>query len=349
MGNAGGNRMEPIAFLFFLVHIVLIKCLVFPLMSRPEKESAMCASLNPQGEISDSQAGRWNGGQGLSENAAFMYAVEGTDGASERHDDGASEEDYGDFLGAGADVNDMRSLKDIPQYAEGDFRNRKKEVSAPRTGLSDDEPSEERFQSSGNVSAVLSPFDPNRADSMTFVRLGIPTRVVRNILNYRRKGGVFRQADDLAKIYGMETEVFERLRPYVRMVKPEIDLNRADSTQLTALRGIGAYTAHKILVYRRQLGGFYSLEQLGEIPDVRPDNLKELRQVARLDTSVLRKLNLASAGVGELRQHPYLDFYQAKAIVDFRSRQHRAPTLADLEMLEEFSEDDLKRLRPYLP
>lgn len=277
--------MEPVAFMFFLVHIVLVKWLAFAMVSRQDKvEELPVASALTREE----------------DTLAFTDTV------------------------------DMAGLVEEDP------------VVSPSVGEGVRKPDSE------GVASLFS-FDPNKADSSSLVRLGIPQRVVRNILNYRKKGGVFRQSDDLAEIYGMEPELFERLKPYVRMAKVEVELNSADSLQLTALRGIGAYTAHKILAYRHLLGGFYSLHQLDEVPDVRPDNLKELREVARLDTSCLRKLQLATADVGELRRHPYLDFYQAKAIVDFRSKNHRGPLLTDLEMLEEFSEDDLRRLRPYLP
>lgn len=36
---------------------------------------------------------------------------------------------------------------------------------------------------------VLAPFDPNRTDSVTFCRLGLPAWMAKNILRYRSKGG----------------------------------------------------------------------------------------------------------------------------------------------------------------
>ena len=61
------------------------------------------------------------------------------------------------------------------------------------------------------------PFDPNTADSVTFVRLGLTSWQARNALKYRRKGGRWKSADDFARLYGLSEEDFLRLRPYIRI------------------------------------------------------------------------------------------------------------------------------------
>ncbi|MCS6930451.1 MAG: helix-hairpin-helix domain-containing protein [Saprospiraceae bacterium] len=71
--------------------------------------------------------------------------------------------------------------------------------------------------SESHSSSELFFFDPNTASVETLVRLGVPTRVAKTIQRYRERGGRFRHADDLGKIYTLPPEVFERLRPYVRI------------------------------------------------------------------------------------------------------------------------------------
>src|SRR6187402_3607432 len=46
-------------------------------------------------------------------------------------------------------------------------------------------------------------FDPNSATENDWMRLGISDRTTRIILNYRNKGGKFRTAEDLRKIWGI--------------------------------------------------------------------------------------------------------------------------------------------------
>lgn len=58
---------------------------------------------------------------------------------------------------------------------------------------------------------VLAPFDPNRTDSVTFCRLGLPAWMAKNILRYRSKGGKFRKAEDFKKVYGLTEEQYQTI------------------------------------------------------------------------------------------------------------------------------------------
>ena len=124
-----------------------------------------------------------------------------------------------------------------------------------------------------------------------------------------------------------------------------LDINGADSLQLVSLPGIGPYYASRIMRYREQLGGYVSVSQLSEI-DGLPDSLMEWFIIA--DTVPVRKVQVNSATLTELRKHPYIDFYQARAIVEFRRERGKIKGPDQLSFMEEFTEQDLKRLEPYL-
>ena len=62
-------------------------------------------------------------------------------------------------------------------------------------------------------------FDPNNIDSQSAILLGIPERQVRSLLHYREKGGRFKNKDDFARLYGLTTEKYQRLRPYIIMAE----------------------------------------------------------------------------------------------------------------------------------
>lgn len=220
------------------------------------------------------------------------------------------------------------------------------------------------------------PFDPNLADSATFRRMGLPAWMARNILRYRDKGGRFRQAADFQKIYGLTEETYRQLAPYIRITPEEskpvsrlyqpptatdsletprrtdykypegtvVELNEADTTELQKIPGIGSMIARMIVTYRQRLGGFHRLEQLGEIHL----DYHALAPWLRIDTTSLRRLNLNKASLRQMRNHPYLNFYQAKVIVEYRKRQGRLPNLKLLRLYEEFTEKDLERIAPYV-
>lgn len=60
-----------------------------------------------------------------------------------------------------------------------------------------------------------------------------------------------------------------------------VSLNAATAEQLDGLDGVGPATAEKILAWRREHGGFASVDDLGQIPGIGPKKLETLRgQVA---------------------------------------------------------------------
>ena len=221
------------------------------------------------------------------------------------------------------------------------------------------------------IPVSLTTFDPNKADSIELSSLGLSAYVVRNILKYRQKGGRFKTAESLSRIYGLEPEQFERLKPYIRIAEPMIsetkevdtvavlkdkekkpfkysegmlvDINLADTTELKKIPGIGSGIAKALVAYRTRLGGFYSLKQLLEIEYMTP----ALMRWFKLEDSEVRPLKVNEAGLETLRLHPYLNFYQAKVIVEHRRKKGKLKSLSQLSLYEEFTEKDLERLSAY--
>ena len=124
-----------------------------------------------------------------------------------------------------------------------------------------------------------------------------------------------------------------------------LDLNALDSAGLVSLPGIGPVYASRILRYREQLGGFASTKQLLEINGL-PDSLMEWFIIT--DTIQLKMIEVNKGTVNELRSHPYMNFYQARAIVELRRERGKIKGPEQLSLLEEFTAQDLERLKPYL-
>jgi competence ComEA-like helix-hairpin-helix protein len=57
----------------------------------------------------------------------------------------------------------------------------------------------------------------------------------------------------------------------------QCDLNLLSLEELQTLPGVGAETARRIVHYREQVGGFRSVEQLGEVSGIGPGRLSRLR------------------------------------------------------------------------
>lgn len=140
----------------------------------------------------------------------------------------------------------------------------------------------------------------------------------------------------------------EAIAPMEQAAAQSLNINTADSAALVAIDGIGAYSAQKILAYRQALGGFVSLKQLSEIKGLRAENLEELMQVALIDSTKVRKIDINRASIKTMVAHPYIVYSQAVAIDDWRRERGRIDSLANLSFLEEFTPSDIERLQPYL-
>lgn len=121
-------------------------------------------------------------------------------------------------------------------------------------------------------------------------------------------------------------------------------LNIADTTALRSVPGIGPYYARRIVNYGNRLGGYTHVSQLLEIEGFPEDALPYFQ----VDAGNVRKLNVNKLSLSKLRQHPYLNFYQARAICDYRRLKGPLHSLDDLKMLPEFPADVIARLRPYV-
>lgn len=224
--------------------------------------------------------------------------------------------------------------------------------------------------------AELFPFDPNTADSTELLRLGLRPWQVRNIYKYRSHGGIYRTSTDFARLYGLTQKQFHEMQPYIRIgsdykpasLLPEVaarqahhdsivakcsikikagehvQLNSADTAMLQRIPGIGSYYAHEIENYRRRLGGFSSVEQLKEI-DGFPESA--LKYFTASSTGVA-KLNVNKLSLNQLKRHPYISFYQARDIVDYRRLRGPLKSLDELRLLKDFPPEEIERLRPYV-
>jgi competence protein ComEA len=67
----------------------------------------------------------------------------------------------------------------------------------------------------GNEQYLHFAFDPNQASDSVLRALGFPARLSQTIRNYTSKGGRFKQAEDLLRIYGMDTALYQEIKEWV--------------------------------------------------------------------------------------------------------------------------------------
>ena len=183
-------------------------------------------------------------------------------------------------------------------------------------------------------------FNPNTVSVEDLQRLGFSLRQAESIDHYRQKGGRVRRKSDFARSYVVADSVYERLEPYIDI--PRLDINRADSAAFTTLPGIGKFFAGKMVSYRKELGGYSSVEQLLDIWHFDEEKLAGIRDL--ISCSQPEPWPLWTAGEAELRSHPYIRS-SAHGIVLYRQYQGKEKwTLEGLRDAGVLSDDQFARL-----
>lgn len=218
-------------------------------------------------------------------------------------------------------------------------------------------------------------FDPNTISAAAWKRLGLRDKTIHTIENYLSKGGHFYKPEDLQKIYGLHDNEYERLKPYIKIESGSsklnedlvsskskesqsaktyaarysiIDVNTADTTAFISLPGIAGKLALRIVTFREKLGGFYSVEQIGETYGLPDSTFQKIKQYLKLDNSLVKKININTATVDEMKAHPYIKYSIANPIVAYRNEHGSFSKLEDIKKVMAVTEEIYKKIVPYL-
>ncbi len=212
-------------------------------------------------------------------------------------------------------------------------------------------------------------FNPNVLDEQAFYKLGLSPKQVKQILNYRDKGGKFKIKTDLAKIYAIDNNTYQKLEPYIQLPEKikhqttkvknkvktfsknqkvvKVNICTADEKTLQTIKGIGAVFSKRIVAFRNKLGGFYSKNQLKEVYGISPEIFQKIEPQVFVEGKVT-KLNVNFSTAGELSKHPYISKKLGKQIAKERSINGAYKSLDDFIKRINIFSDELEKLKPYI-
>jgi len=204
-------------------------------------------------------------------------------------------------------------------------------------------------------------FDPNNADYNQLIEFGFNRFQANNLINFRKKAGIFKNKIDLLKIYGIDSTFYRTIEKYIKIEIAEesiivsskptelyIELNSADSTKLVQLNGIGSVYANRILKYRELLGGFYSTSQLLEVYNFPEETYRKIEDNISVDTVLIRKIRLNFAEYPDLLRHPYFNKKQVEAVLNFRNKNGSFQDIFQLKSTGIIDSETFSKVRPYL-
>ena len=210
-------------------------------------------------------------------------------------------------------------------------------------------------------------FDPNTVNPDELKMFGLPEWVICNFTKYRNSGAKFKNPNDFSKIYGLKPEIFKKIEPYIKIKtdsniskhsdyikkieiieKKLIEINSADSVELIKVKGIGPFLASKIIKYRNALGGFINTNQLYEIYNIKKEIIDAFILEIYCDASLIKKISINTAFEDELKNHPYLSWKEANAIVKFRKQNGMFKNIMDLKKIILLKPETIDKIEQYL-
>lgn len=223
------------------------------------------------------------------------------------------------------------------------------------------------------ATTILFYFDPNTLGEEGWLKLGVKEKTIGTIKKYLSKGGSFKSASDIHKIYGINKELASKLEPFIKInkdrstdnfAKPNypnkgysqnppktvssLDINRSDTTEWIALPGIGSTLARRIVLFREKLGGFHSVEQVRETYGLADSVFNMIKTKLELGDSTVKKININTADANRLKQHPYIGWKLANALIKYRDTHGLFEDPKQLSKIDLFTADLLLKLMPYL-
>jgi len=236
----------------------------------------------------------------------------------------------------------------------------------------DDKPSYKNYSKNNyrNQNYTLTPynFDPNTLSEEGWNKLGLPEKTIKTILNYLGKGGKFKSAEDIRKIWGLKKEDADVLIPYIAIdAKPTvtrfnnnyanknyakstpsiIDINTATVDDFKKLPAVGN-AAYKILKFREKLGGFISINQVEETYGLTDSVYQAMLPYLSLTSTNIQKMNINTASDFDLGKHPYISSDIAKAIAIYRKQHGNYSKIEDVRKIVFINQAMYQKIAPYI-
>ena len=207
-------------------------------------------------------------------------------------------------------------------------------------------------------------FNPNTYSLSDWKNLGLSEKQSLVVLKFTSRGIYSEQ--DLKRIFVIPDILFELIRDSV--IYPErfqnspnqeslkkqakqitlINLNTADTTEFMKIYGVGAFYAKQIIRFREKLGGFFKKEQLLEVWKMTPEAYEKIKDHVFISEKDVKRININSVTIEELKVHPYLKWNQANSIVKMRMQRNGFKNIEEIKESVLIDSETYEKLFPYL-
>lgn len=208
------------------------------------------------------------------------------------------------------------------------------------------------------------PFNPNKMTGELWKKLGLRDKQINMIEKYISKGGKFYKKEDFKKLYCISPEEYSVLEPFISIPKDSsigndkivtsgtkkliFEINSSDTLDLMEISGIGSTFAKRIIKYRDMLGGYVRKEQLLEVFGLDTMRYNLISSQLIVDNKNIKKIDINTVSINELKKHPYLDYYLAKSIITYRQKNGNFKSISELKKVPLIYDDVFEKISPYL-
>lgn len=209
---------------------------------------------------------------------------------------------------------------------------------------------------------VLTSFNPNFITDYRGYVLGMTETEIDKLHAYRAQGKYVNSAKEFQQITGVTDEWLSKHQSYFKFpqfasnaknyteVRPQRkDINTISYDGLVAIKGIGDYSARKIINERDKFGGFVDTKQFRFIENLPADVYAILNKNFFIgQRPKIDKINLNRANIKDLQRIPYVNYKVARSIVVYRSKQNVPINEKDLQQIPDFPMDKFEIITLYL-
>jgi competence ComEA-like helix-hairpin-helix protein len=197
------------------------------------------------------------------------------------------------------------------------------------------------------------PFDPDTMSTDSWLKLGLSERQAEVLISYKNRLNGFYNINQLYSAYVLDSNRVEAWKPFLvfnrkKPLEKKIEINTASMEELKSLRGIGDKLAERIIKYRQKLGGFYSVEQIGEVYGLPLETFESIKSKLTVDSKAVILIDINHIEMKELSAHPYFTFQMAKLIVNYRLHHGPYSSMEDVLKSKGIESVDIKKMEPYI-
>ncbi len=216
-----------------------------------------------------------------------------------------------------------------------------------------------------NAEIKLFDFDPNLIGVDEWMLLGVSQKIAERIINYRSKGGVFKQKEDLLKTYGFSQKDFDRISDFIQIDSTQFLINKTPKKSIintgnfvttkinSAIKedlmslGFTADNAIRIINFREANGGIYAIEQLYSVFGIDMETLQIASPFLEIDANQIKTMSVNYVTFEQLAKHTYISDDLAKAIIEYRNTTGKFYSISELMKVKGMYPTLYEKLKPY--